>query len=302
MNLQERTQIVQAALEKRGYMCEPTPTSEKDVDFFVTPRGGERFELKVLHRLYFAKKFCEAKPQLRIAFPDRNGRGPVCLYHHNEMLAEAEKLGKITHTAAWRNPGNYHYPTTPGWAYPLLLRFASDSDSVVPPVRSVRPARPVPSVSRVAPTMKTDDAVSAAFPRAAYKDLNARQRENYNFHKVAAILSDYGFNSMRLSDDWQFADFIAVHIDGETILRVQLKSALAIAKKYLGKNLHIAFPDGDGAYVFPHDKFVEEAEKQGKMTHTESWKKEDGLFQMSPTPKWAREWLAPYRLTPNPQE
>jgi len=29
-------------------------------------------------------------------------------------------------------------------------------------------------------------------------------------HKVAAALADYGYNSMRLNDDWQGADFIAI--------------------------------------------------------------------------------------------
>jgi len=61
------------------------------------------------------------------------------------------------------------------------------------------------------------------FSRVAYSDLNSRQKENYNFQKVAARLADYGFNSIRLTDDWQGADFIAVHIDGETFLKVQLK-------------------------------------------------------------------------------
>jgi hypothetical protein len=35
------------------------------------------------------------------------------------------------------------------------------------------------------------------------------------------VLADYGFLTMRLSDDWQGADFIAQHIDG-AFLKVQL--------------------------------------------------------------------------------
>ena len=45
-----------------------------------------------------------------------------------------------------------------------------------------------------------------------YKTLNARQKENYNFHKVASALAECGYNSMRLNDDWQGADFIAKQI------------------------------------------------------------------------------------------
>ena len=47
-----------------------------------------------------------------------------------------------------------------------------------------------------------------------YSDLNARQKENYNYHKLASVLADYGFDCMRLNNDWQGADFIAVHNDG----------------------------------------------------------------------------------------
>ena len=33
-------------------------------------------------------------------------------------------------------------------------------------------------------------------------ELNPRQLENYNYSKIAARLADYGFNCLRLSDDW----------------------------------------------------------------------------------------------------
>jgi hypothetical protein len=60
---------------------------------------------------------------------------------------------------------------------------------------------------------------------------NARQKENFNFQKISAVLADYGFVTMRLSADWQGADFIGLHIDGETALRVQLESRLAFQEK-----------------------------------------------------------------------
>jgi len=67
------------------------------------------------------------------------------------------------------------------------------------------------------------------------------QKENHNYAKLAAALADYGFSVMRLSDDWEGADLIAQHVDGR-VLRVPLKSRLAIAKKYRGKGLYLAFP------------------------------------------------------------
>jgi hypothetical protein len=52
---------------------------------------------------------------------------------------------------------------------------------------------------------------------------------------MSALLADYGFVSMRLSDDWRGADFIAQHVSGNP-LHVQLKGRLAFDKPYRGKN------------------------------------------------------------------
>jgi hypothetical protein len=77
--------------------------------------------------------------------------------------------------------------------------------------------------------------------KISYNDLNSRQKENYNYAHVAAVLADYGFTSMRLTDDWQGPDFIAQHIDGEQFIKVQLKSRLWVNTKYKGKNIWICF-------------------------------------------------------------
>ena len=62
--------------------------------------------------------------------------------------------------------------------------------------------------------------------KVQYEDLNSKQKEIYNFQKVAAILADYGFNCIKLADDWQGADFLAYHKDGGQTLKVQLKGGL----------------------------------------------------------------------------
>ena len=90
------------------------------------------------------------------------------------------------------------------------------------------------------------------FQKIDYKNLNDRQKENYNFNKISGILADYGYTTFRLSDDWGGADFIAVHIEGHSI-RVQLKGRLSFAKKYHGKDLYVGFRCGDVCYLFPHD-------------------------------------------------
>ena len=107
--------------------------------------------------------------------------------------------------------------------------------------------------------------------KISYEDLNSRQRENFNFHKIAAVLADYGFSSIRLNDDWQGADFIAQHIDGNTFVKVQLKSRCTIDKKYLGKGLFIAFPHNSSWFLYPHDELVSHLISSSNVANTESW-------------------------------
>lgn len=93
-------------------------------------------------------------------------------------------------------------------------------------------------------------------PRVSFKALNSKQQEAYNRAKVAARLADFGFLCLPLSSDWQGADFLAYHIDGHT-RRVQLKSRLTIARKYIGKGLSIAFPVDGLWYLVEHDALVD---------------------------------------------
>jgi hypothetical protein len=72
-----------------------------------------------------------------------------------------------------------------------------------------------------------------------YDELNSRQKEVFNFQNVAGLLAEYGFNCIKRADDWQGADFLAYHKDGQNTLKVQLKSRVWIAKKYIGKSIHV---------------------------------------------------------------
>ena len=131
--------------------------------------------------------------------------------------------------------------------------------------------------------------------RVAYSDLNARQKENFNFQKVSAVLADYGFVTFRLSDDWLGADFIALHISGD-VLRVQLKSRLAFYKKYEGKSLHIAFSDHDTWYLYPHDELLALAMMATTIGTTISWRERGGYSFAALSPV-LRKLLAPYKIT-----
>ncbi len=113
--------------------------------------------------------------------------------------------------------------------------------------------------------------------RINYSELNARQKEIYNFQKLAAILADYGFNCIKMSDDWQGADFLADHMNGGQTLRVQLKARLTISRKYEGRNLYVGFPAAGNWCLAPHDELVEIVGKTTKWLDTKSWR-EDGLY------------------------
>ena len=133
------------------------------------------------------------------------------------------------------------------------------------------------------------------FERVEYASLNSRQRENYNFHKLTAVLADYGFTALRLTDDWEGADFIALHIDGETLLRVQLKGRLSFHQKYVGKGLHVGFPSGVDWYLYPHDETLALVLASTSVGDTASWK-EHGGYSFPGLSRQMRALLDPYRL------
>src|SRR5689334_14093352 len=111
--------------------------------------------------------------------------------------------------------------------------------------------------------------------KVKYRDLNARQQENFNFQKLSAVLADYGYATIRLSDDWQGADFIAQHVSGE-VLRVQLKGRLAFSKHYQGKDLFVAFADRDTWYLYPHDEVLAKILSSTGVGATRSWRERHG--------------------------
>jgi hypothetical protein len=123
-----------------------------------------------------------------------------------------------------------------------------------------------------------------------YSDLNSKAKEMYNFHKVSAKLADYGYTCMWLTNDWQGADFIAVHIDGVTDLKVQLKGRISFAKKYIGKEIYICFIDNGGdTYLYPHDEILSKIQHRISLEATDAWS----------APKLAKEnrlLLAQYKL------
>jgi hypothetical protein len=139
--------------------------------------------------------------------------------------------------------------------------------------------------------------MGANLVRISYNELNSRQQENFNFQKISAVLADYGFVTLRLSDDWQGTDFIAQHIDGETFLKVQLKGRLTFEQKYLGKGIYIAFQSNGTWYLFPHDELLEKVLQETNIANTESWSVRGGYSFPSLSSK-LKALLNPYKIFP----
>ena len=118
------------------------------------------------------------------------------------------------------------------------------------------------------------------FTKIKYSQLNSKQKENYNFHKVASALADYGYDSMRLNNDWQGADFIAVKND--EMLKIQLKGRFTVDEKYIDKSILIAFIENDIVKIYDHDEAVNML--PDNILDCSSWS-EKGGYSWGQTPK-----------------
>ncbi len=125
-----------------------------------------------------------------------------------------------------------------------------------------------------------------------YEDLNARAKEMYNFQKASAALADYGFTTMWLNNDWNGADFIAVHIDGITDIKVQLKGRLSFNRSYRGKDIYICFMMGNITYLYPHDKILDQVET----TISDQVWREKGTWSTPKPSAYFLELLEEYKL------
>ena len=118
------------------------------------------------------------------------------------------------------------------------------------------------------------------FDKIDYDSLNSKQKENFNYHKVASALANYGYDSMRLNNDWQGADFIAVN--GDNMIKVQLKGRFTLDKKYIGKDIYIAFIEDKIVKIYNHDDALSIVPEN--LLYTKSWI-DNGLYSWGKTPK-----------------
>ncbi len=137
--------------------------------------------------------------------------------------------------------------------------------------------------------------MSIAFERVSCQSLNSRQQEAYNFQKVSAVLADYGCVTIRLTNDWRGADFIAQHFDGINFVKVQLKGRASFDKEYRERDLCIRFPHSGGWYLYPHDAVPTQVLAAGALEGTDSWNSRSA-YSFPKLSKCLKTLLEPYRL------
>jgi hypothetical protein len=89
-------------------------------------------------------------------------------------------------------------------------------------------------------------------------------------------------------------DLIAHREADDDLKLIQQKSRWTIARKYVGRNIWIAFRDGGRWFLAPHDVLVSLGEAAG-YTSTPSWI-ENGLYHRASMTRNLREWCEKYRL------
>lgn len=125
--------------------------------------------------------------------------------------------------------------------------------------------------------------------------MGTKALEIYNFQKLAALLADYGLESMRLVNDWKGADFIAYNANTNTTLSIQLKSTgISVCKKYENKDLYIAFTGNEGEwYLIDYDEL--ETLVPRSWFESETWQSKGSYYSRTISRKM-QEKLRPYRL------
>ncbi len=127
--------------------------------------------------------------------------------------------------------------------------------------------------------------------------LKAPQKESPNFRKIAATLSNYGFDCIQLADDSEEADFLAYHLSGTITLKVQLKSRVTIEKRCCGREIWVVFPHEGLWYLIHHDRLVEKIGQHTAWLSTAGWK-EKGSYSSARIDPDLLESLAENRLGP----
>jgi hypothetical protein len=94
-------------------------------------------------------------------------------------------------------------------------------------------------------------------------------REVINRNTVISLALDQGFNAFLPVYDGG-VDFVLYRERDGVLRKVQLKGRWTIDRKYLDRDIWMAFPMAGEWYLMPHDVMVAQAEAEG-VTRTASW-------------------------------
>lgn len=108
-------------------------------------------------------------------------------------------------------------------------------------------------------------------------------REVINRNIVVSLVLDMGFNVFLPVYDGG-VDFILYRERDAALRKVQLKSRWTIDRKYVGRDIWVAFPIVGEWYLMPHDEMVALGDAEG-ITKTASWT-EGGAYS-KPRPSMA---------------
>ena len=101
------------------------------------------------------------------------------------------------------------------------------------------------------------------------KRFQAQMKEVINRNLLVSELIRLGYNAYLPVYD-RGVDLIAYRNDGASIVPIQLKGRWMIDKKYIAKNVWMAFPEDGDWYLAPHDDMVRIGEEMGYCA-TPSW-------------------------------
>lgn len=122
---------------------------------------------------------------------------------------------------------------------------------------------------------------------------SAQVREVVNRNVFVSLALAQGYNAFLPVYDGGI-DFLLYRESDGTIRKVQLKGRWSIDRKYLGRDLWVAFPIEHEWYLAPHDTMTGMQAATGFL-ETRSWK-EVGLYVVPKPSKALREACLPFRF------
>lgn len=138
-------------------------------------------------------------------------------------------------------------------------------------------------------------------PYLSATGIYSKATETYNFHKAAGVLAEYGFDCVRVVNDWRGADFIAYHATKRVALPVQLKTCLVISERLCEHpELYFCFTldkTGGSWYLIQYERLYGIVRNNApQWFKTKAWTNNRGFFKYT-APDGVRNALKEYEYT-----